>query len=264
MAVVEYSKEGTFLSDKENIAKITLNRPESLNAFSFEVLEELNKALDQAEQDPEVRAVIITGAGKAFSAGADLKSLSGLDESKHEEYTLLGQETFRRIENFPKGVVAAINGFAFGGGLELSLACDLRVASSEAKMGTTEVLIGLIPAWGGSQRLPYLIGMSRAREMILTGNRYTADEMEKYGLLNKVVPADELNSTAAFLAAKIADNAPLAIKAAKESLAKSRVLSIEDGNKLERELAKQLGASSDLKEGVEAILSKRKPEFKGE
>ncbi len=263
MAIVEYSKEGTFLSDKENIAKITLNRPEKLNAFSVEVLEELNAALDKAEQDEDIRAVIITGAGKAFSAGADLAGLAELSPEEAQAFNLRGQEVFRRIEAFPKGVVAAINGFAFGGGLEIAMASDIRVASEEAKVGTLEVKIGLIPAWGGSQRLSHLIGMSRAREMILTGNQYTAKEAHEMGLINKIVPADELESTASFVAASIADNAPLAIKAAKKSMNASRTLSIEDGNALEAKLAKELGESKDLAEGITALFSKRKPEFKG-
>ncbi|MHA2090753.1 MAG: enoyl-CoA hydratase/isomerase family protein [Candidatus Kariarchaeaceae archaeon] len=263
MAIIEYSKEGTFLSDKENIAKITFNRPEKLNAFSNEVLEELNLALDKAEQDPDIRAIIITGNGKAFSAGADLSSLGTMTPEQGYDYTLKGQEAFRRIENFPKGIIAAINGYAFGGGLEIAMACDIRIASEEAKMGTSEVKIGLIPAWGGSQRLPYLIGMSRAREMILTGNTYSANDAMEMGLLSKVVPADELASTAAFMAAAIADNAPLAITAAKESMNKARTLSIDEGNQLEADLARKLSESEDLREGATAILSKRKPEFKG-
>ncbi|MFV2014850.1 MAG: enoyl-CoA hydratase/isomerase family protein, partial [Candidatus Heimdallarchaeota archaeon] len=135
MAIVEYSKEGTFLSDKENIAKITLNRPEVMNALSIEALDELNKALDTAENDNDIRAVVLTGAGKAFCAGVDLKALSALPQEEAERLTDLGQETFKRIEQFPKAVIAAINGYAFGGGMEISLACDIRVASEDAKFG---------------------------------------------------------------------------------------------------------------------------------
>ncbi|MHA2098830.1 MAG: enoyl-CoA hydratase/isomerase family protein [Candidatus Kariarchaeaceae archaeon] len=264
MAIVEYSKEGTFLSDKENIAKITLNRPEVMNSLSIEALEELNKALDMAENDNDIRAVVLTGAGKAFCAGVDLKALSNLPEEDAVRLTDIGQETFKRIEQFPKAVVAAINGYAFGGGMEISLACDVRVASEEAKFGTTEVKIGLIPAWGGLQRLPYLIGMSKARELILTGNTYTAKELEDWGLLNKVVPPDELASTAAFLASNIADNAPLAIQFAKESLNATRTHSIDEGYKLDKDLAEKLKSSKDLEEGITAFLAKRKPQFTGE
>ena len=265
MALVEYSKEGTFLSDKENIAKIVLNRPEVRNAFSSELLVALSDALDQAEQDNDVRAVIITGAGdKAFSAGADLKSMTTMSTEESLAYTKQGQALFRRIESFPKAVIAAMNGYAFGGGLEIALACDIRVAADDVKLGTTEVKIGLIPAWGGSQRLPYLVGMSKAREMILTGNQYTAQEAETMGLLNKVVPKDELASTAAFLAAAIADNAPLAVAAAKKSLNATRTMTIEQGNDLEYELVKTLKDSKDIAEGIAAILSKRKPNFTGE
>lgn len=264
MAVVEYSKEGTFLSDKENIAKITLNRPEKMNPFSVEVFKELNEALDKAEQDNDIRAVILTGNGRAFSAGVDLKELSELDEVAQENFSKSGQTTFLRIEEFPKAVIAAINGYAYGGGMEIALACDIRVASETAKMGMREAKIGLIPAWGGLQRLPYLIGMSRAREMILTANDYTAKEAFDIGLVNKVVPEDELAATAAFLAASIADNAPLAIKFSKESLNYTRTHSIEDGYKLDTELASKLKASKDLQEGITAMFAKRKPNFTGE
>lgn len=264
MAIVEYSKEGTFLSDTENIAKITFNRPEAMNTLNIEVLEAINKALDTAENDNDIRAVILTGSGKAFSAGADLKAITEYDDADRDRMTTMGQETFKRIEDFPKVVIAAINGYSFGGGLEIAMACDMRVASEDAKFGTTEVKLGLIPAWGGLQRLPYLIGMSRAREMILTGNTYGPEELEKWGLLGKVVPADELGSTAAFLASNVADNAPLAIKSAKQSLNATRTLSIEDGYKLDTELQSKLNDSKDLQEGISALFAKRKPKFTGE
>ena len=266
MAVVEYSKEGTFLSETENIAKITLNRPEAFNAFSNEVLDGLLEALDKAEQDKDIRAVIITGSGeKAFSAGADVKAMTTSTPEEAEAFTKKGQAVFRRIETFPKAVIAAINGFAFGGGLEIAMACDIRIAAENAKMGTPEVGLGLIPAWGGTQRLIYLIGGSRAREMILTGSMATtAQDAEKMGLVSKVVPGDELAATSAFMASQIADKAPLAIAGAKKCLDASRTLSIEDGNKLEAEIMKKLMATKDLQEGITAMLSKRKPNFIGE
>ncbi|OLS29106.1 MAG: 3-hydroxypropionyl-coenzyme A dehydratase [Candidatus Heimdallarchaeota archaeon LC_2] len=263
MAIVEYSKEGTFLSDTENIAKISLNRPEIMNALSLEMLEEINKALDKAENDNDIRAVVLTGNGKAFCAGVDLKAINALNEEDRKRLTTLGQSTFKRIEDFPKVVIAAINGYAFGGGLEISMACDMRVASEEAKFGTSEVKLGLIPAWGGLQRLPYLIGMSRAREMVLTGNTYGPAELEKWGLLSKVVPPDELASTAAFLASNVADNAPLALKYAKQSLNATRTLSIDEGYKLDTELQDKLNVSEDLQEGITAFLAKRKPKYSG-
>ncbi len=265
MTVVEYQKIGTFLSETENIAKITLNRPEARNAFSPELLNGLMGALDTAEADNEVRAVIITGSGdKAFSAGADLKGVGGMSPEENHAFLKLGQDVFRRIESFPKAVIAAINGYAFGGGVEVALSCDIRIAVEDAKIGTPEVSLGLIPAWGGTQRLGYLIGESKAREMILTGNPVTAKEAEAMGLISKAVPADELESTAAFMATKIADNAPLAVAAAKKCLLASRTLSIEDGNKLELELTANLMDSKDLAEGINAVFSKRKPVFKGE
>jgi enoyl-CoA hydratase len=263
MALVEYSKEGTFLSDKENIAKITLNRPDKFNALSYDLLKELSAAFDKAEADPEIRAVVITGSGKAFSSGADLGGVASMSEEETIEFTKFGQEVFRKIENFPKAVIAAINGYCFGGGLEMAISCDIRIASEEAKMGFPEVGIGLIPAWGGTQRMPYLVGQSVAREMVLTGNRYSGEEAKDMGIVSKVVPEDELESTAAFMAAKVADNAPLAVSFAKQSLKATRTKSIEDGNQMEFDFFLKLMKSEDLQEGITAFQSKRKPEFKG-
>ncbi len=263
MASVTYAKEGTFLSTTQNIAKITLNRPDALNAFNPELISDLNAALDQAEQDNEIRAVIISGEGKAFSAGADLKAMTELSREEVQNFTKAGQELFRRIESFPKAVIAAINGYCLGGGTELSLACDIRIAASEIKIGLPEVSLGLIPAWGGSQRLPYLIGMSKAREMILTGTLLTSEEALEIGLVSKVVPLDELASTASFLAAKIADNAPIAVAEAKRSLNATRHMTIEEGNALELEIADKLAQTEDLREGITAMREKRKAVFKG-
>jgi len=264
MATVTYAKEGTFLSTTQNIAKITLNRPEALNAFSPELIADLNEAFDKAEQDTDIRAIIVSGDGKAFSAGADLKAMSELSQEEVRNFTKAGQALFRRIETFPKAVIAAINGYCLGGGTELSLACDIRIAAAEIKMGLPEVSLGLIPAWGGSQRLPYLIGMSKAREMILTGTLLSSEEALEIGLVSKVVPLDELASTASFLAAKIADNAPIAVAEAKRSLTASRHMTIEEGNALELEIADKLAQTEDLREGITAMREKRKPVFKGQ
>ena len=261
MKTVTFSKEGTFLSPQKNIGKIKLNRPDAMNSFSPDLLDDLNIALDQAEEDPEVRAVIITGEGKAFSAGADLKAMSKLDDVG--AFAEKGQSVFRRIETFPKVIICSINGICIGGGMELALACDIRVAASEVKLGTPEVSLGLIPAWGGTQRLPYLIGMAKARELIFTGSLISSEEAEAIGLVSKVVPADELDSTAAFIASKVASNAPIAVREAKRSLNASRNLDIVEGNKLELEIAKTLSGTSDLREGIKAILEKRKPNFQG-
>jgi enoyl-CoA hydratase len=264
MSTVTYSKEGTFLSTTQNIAKITLNRPDALNAFSPELLTDLKAALDQAEQDKDIRVVIISGEGKSFSAGADLRAMSTLDGSQISEFTQEGLNLFKRIEEFPKAVIAAINGICLGGGLELAMACDIRIAAAEVKMGTPEVSLGLIPAWGGSHRLPYLIGMSRAKEMILTGTIISSEEAEKLGLVSKVVPADELASTASFMGAKIADNAPIAVHEAKRVIDAVRTMNIEDANKVQLESAMKLSATKDLAEGIKAMLEKRKPVFSGE
>ncbi len=267
MGLVEYSKEGSFLSPTKNIAVITLNREAALNSINPELLDELEQALVTAEHDSEIRAVIITAKGeKVFSAGADLKSAAefSAEPENAEAFLRRGQEVFRKIENFPKPVIAAINGLAVGGGLELALACDLRIAADTAKVGAPEVGLGLIPAWGGTQRLPKLIGMSRAKELILTGTPITAKEAEKYGIINKVVPADELMSTALVLATQIAGNAPIALKYAKFAINQSFKLTIEEGNDLEARYAKELFGTKDLAEGIMATLQKRKPEFKGE
>ncbi len=264
MSTVIYNKEGTFLSTVKNIAKITLNKPGSLNALGPDLLGDLEDAFTKAEEDPEVRTIIITGEGKAFCAGADLKALGQLNEQEAHEYSKRGQAFFRRIENSSKAVIAAINGICLGGGLEMAMSCDIRVAAAEIKIGLPEVSLGLIPAWGGSQRLPRLVGMSKAREMILTGTFISSEEALEMGLVSKVVPADELAATAGFLAAKVGDNAPLAVKYAKESMNKSRTATIEEGNAFELEIADKLAKTSDLREGITAVLEKRKPVFKGE
>ncbi|MFQ6088604.1 MAG: enoyl-CoA hydratase/isomerase family protein [Candidatus Methanofastidiosia archaeon] len=267
LKTLKYSKEGSFFSPEKNIGVIKLNRLEALNAFNDIMLQELDTLLDKISKDSEVKVVVITAdGGKAFSAGLDLKMAEKLQEAPDEDIKRLvvkGQRLYRKIENFEKPVIAAINGLALGGGLELTLACDIRIAQEEAKLGAPEVSLGLIPAWGGTQRLEKIVGLGNAKEMILTGGMITAKEAEEIGLVNKVVPLDELESTWSFTAAKIAGNAPIAVKLAKKCVNKATELTVEEGNKLEVEAALECIHTEDLKEGIQAVFEKRKGNFKG-
>lgn len=266
-----YTREGSFLSPEENIAVIKLNRPDALNSFSPEMLTELENLLDEISKDDTIRSVVITGAGeRAFSSGADLKLVSTalrtpgvIDEAAVRQYMEQGQRVFRKIEDLSKPVIAAINGWCLGGGLELAAACDIRIASENAKLGHTEVRLGLIPGWGGTQRTAKIIGVGRAQELILTGGQISATDAEKIGLVNKVVPPDELMSTANWTAGQIAANAPVAIRLAKKLVKKSTDLNIVEGNKLELDAIVECIKTEDIREGVQALFEKRSPQFKG-
>ncbi|MDH5363195.1 MAG: enoyl-CoA hydratase-related protein [Aigarchaeota archaeon] len=266
-----YTREGSFLSPEENIAVIKLNRPDALNSFSPEMLTELENLLDEISKDDTIRSVVITGAGeRAFSSGADLKLVSTalrtpgvIDEAAVRQYMEQGQRVFRKIEDLSKPVIAAINGWCLGGGLELAAACDIRIASENAKLGHTEVRLGLIPGWGGTQRTAKIIGVGRAQELILTGGQISATDAEKIGLVNKVVPPDELMSTANWTAGQIAANAPVAIRLAKKLVKKSTDLNIVEGNKLELDAILECIKTEDIREGVQALFEKRSPQFKG-
>lgn len=263
---IQYSVEGHFLADTEQIGVITLNRPGALNAINPQMVKELNEVLDQIEKDDNIRAVIIRSASdKAFSVGADLKAAASMmqDKAKAREWVAEGQKLFRRIESFPKPIIAEINALTLGGGLEMAMACDLRIASSEAKLGNPEVQLGLIPAWGGTQRMPKIIGLGKAKELILTGRQITAQEALEIGLVNKVVPPDELHSEALFLAQQIADNAPIAVQLAKKTMNMALTVPIEEGNKAELEAIAQTFETEDLVIGITAVLQKSKPKFKG-
>ena len=263
---IQYSVEGHFLADTEQIGVITLNRPGALNAINPRMVKELNEVLDQIEKDDNIRAVIIRSASdKAFSVGADLKAAASMmqDKAKAREWVAEGQKLFRRIESFPKPIIAEINALTLGGGLEMAMACDLRIASSEAKLGNPEVQLGLIPAWGGTQRMPKIIGLGKAKELILTGRQITAQEALEIGLVNKVVPPDELHSEALFLAQQIADNAPIAVQLAKKTMNMALTVPIEEGNKAELEAIAQTFETEDLAIGITAVLQKAKPKFKG-
>jgi len=248
----------------ERIATITLNRPDALNAFNKDVVEEILKALEDAKNDEKIRVVILTGAGeKAFSAGADIKTMKGFDALKARELSLMGEKLCSAIENFEKPVIAAINGYALGGGLEVAMACDLRIASDKAKMGQTEINIGLIPGWGGTQRLTRLIGKTKAKELVFTGKMIDAKTAEQLGLVNMVVPADQFMETVRKFAMELAEKAPVALRIAKALINKGADMSLDAAIALEREGFGVVGSTEDLQEGVSAFIEKRKPVFKG-
>lgn len=248
----------------EGVATITLNRPEALNAFSKELIEEIFHAIDDIKADDDIRVVVLTGAGeKAFSAGADIKAMAGMNALKARELSLMGERLCTELEKLEKPVIAAINGYALGGGMEVSMACDLRIASETARMGQTEVNIGLIPGWGGTQRLTRLIGMTKAKELVFTGRIIDAKTAEQLGILNMVIPADKFRETVRQFALDLAGKAPIALKVAKAVITRGADIGLESALALEREGFGVVGSTEDLKEGVSAFSEKRKPIFKG-
>jgi enoyl-CoA hydratase/3-hydroxyacyl-CoA dehydrogenase len=250
---------------EQNTLWIILNRTHRLNSFNDVLLEELGDALDTAEKDPSVKCVVIMGDGdRAFSAGADLTMFGKATPVKAEEFSRLGQKVFGKIEEMSKPVIAAINGFALGGGLELTMACDFRIAAEHAELGNPEISLGLIPGWGGTQRLVRLVGLPRAKEIIMIpGMKLKADEALKIGLVNKVVHYDKLREETTALAQKLSDGPPVAMKYAKHALNYGTQVPLEAGLRMEASMMGLTFATDDLKEGVEALFAKRKPEFKG-
>jgi len=255
----------TLQFDKRNaIGYVKINRPDKLNAMNRKVMEELVDCFQSLQTDDEVRVVILTGSGeKAFVAGADINELALLDVLTGREKAQIGQRAFNLIENLGKPVIAAINGFAVGGGCELAMACTLRIASETARLGQPEVKIGLLPGYGGSQRLPRLVGKSRALEMILTGEPITAAEAHRIGLVNQVVPQAELLVAAEKLARKIVANGPLAIRFALEAVNHGMEMSAAEGQFLEATLFGLCCSTTDMKEGTRAFLEKRPAKFTG-
>jgi len=248
----------------EGIATITLNRPEALNAFSKDVVEEVMQALEDLRSDENVRVAVLTGAGeKAFSAGADIKAMAGMTALKARELSLMGEKLCLALENLEKPVIAALNGYALGGGLEVAMSCDLRIASENARMGQTEINIGLIPGWGGTQRLTRLIGRGRAKELIFTGRMIDAKTAEQLGIINRVAPADKFKETVSQLALELASKPPVAVRVAKAVINKGADISLDSALALEREGFGVVASTEDLKEGVSAFTEKRKPVFKG-
>lgn len=258
------SYETVKLERDQSTLWIILNRAHRLNAFNDVLIEELGDALDTAEKDPTVKCVVITGEGdRAFSAGADVTMFSKATPVKAEEFSRAGQKTFSKIEEMSKPVIAAINGYALGGGLELAMACDFRVAAEHAELGNPEISLGLIPGWGGTQRLVRLIGLPRAKEIIMLGTRLKAEEALKIGLVNKIVNYEKLKDEVREMANKLAEGPPVAMKYAKHAVNFGTQVPLEAGLRLEASLMALSFSTEDLKEGVEAMMAKRKAEFKG-
>jgi enoyl-CoA hydratase len=249
---------------KDGIALVTVNRPDKLNALNRRTLEDLAEAFAAASSDASVGAVILTGAGeKAFVAGADIGEIAGLDSQSGREFALYGQGVFRAIETFPKPVIAAVNGFALGGGCELAMACHVRIAAENASFGQPEVNLGVIPGYGGTQRLARLVGRGLALELLLTGDRIAAPRAAELGLVNAVVPSADLQARATETARKMLTKAPLALRHCLEAVNTGLDMPLEEGCYLEATLFGLCCASEDMKEGTDAFLQKRKPAFKG-
>lgn len=247
---------------ENNIALIKVNRPEALNALSIAVLDDLEKVVDEAIADKEVRVVIITGEGKSFVAGADIKYMADADMDGAKFFLRKGLNLFRKIELMPKVAIAAVNGFALGGGCELSMACDIRIASTKAMFGQPEVGLGIIPGYAGSQRLSRLCGRGVAKELILVGNNIKADEAYRIGLVNKLVEPEELMPTALKMAKKIAANAPIAVAAGKEAINRGSDVDLETGMAIEEALSTICFNTEDRIEGMTAFVEKRPANFK--
>jgi enoyl-CoA hydratase len=255
--------QSLLLEIRDAVAVITINRPDKLNALHASSKVELRKALEALAEDDGVRAVIITGAGeKAFVAGTDIKELTDLDRSGGERFAREGQALFDIIARFPKPVIAAVNGFALGGGCELAMACHLRIASENAKFGQPEVNLGIMPGYGGTQRLARLVGLGRALELMLTGEPIDAKRAQEFGLVNAVVPAPELLPAAVAMAQKIAAKGGAALRYILEATRLTQELPLEEGERKEAELFGACCDTEDFREGTSAFLEKRKPVFK--
>ncbi|MCM1532613.1 MAG: short-chain-enoyl-CoA hydratase [Bacteroides sp.] len=252
------------VEDKECIRIVTLNRPQELNSLNSELLSELDFAMADAAGDSQIKVIIITGEGKAFAAGADISQMAEMNAVEGKSFGAFGSEVFRRIETLNKPVIAAVNGYALGGGCELAMACDIRIGSSKAKVGQPETNLGITPGFSGTQRLARIVGIGRAKEMIYTGDPITAEEAYRIGLFNKVTEPEQLMDTALQMAGKIAAKAPLAVQYAKEAINQGTETDIDAGIALEANLFGMCFSTQDQKEGMKAFLERRPPVFKGE
>ncbi|WP_129600884.1 short-chain-enoyl-CoA hydratase [Anaerophilus nitritogenes] len=251
------------MEKQEKIAILKINRPKALNALNSQVLKELDCLIYELEADEDVDVLIITGEGKAFVAGADIAEMKDLGAEEGRVFGNLGQKVFRRIEKMEKPVIAAVNGFALGGGCELAICCDMRIASEKAKFGQPEVGLGIIPGFSGTQRLPRLVGVGKAKELIFTGDVINALEAEKIGLVNKVVAPEVLMEEAMNLAKKIAKNAQKAVRYANIAINRGSETDIETGIEMEGNLFGLCFATKDQEEGMTAFLEKRSADFQG-
>jgi enoyl-CoA hydratase len=247
----------------ERIATLTVNRPDKLNALNAATIGELGAAIDDLRARPDVAGIILTGAGRAFVAGADITELASQTPDAARARALRGQSAFRRFETSPKPVIAAVNGFALGGGCELALACHVRIASEMAKFGQPEVKLGLIPGYGGTQRLPRLVGRGRALQMLLTGEIIDAAEALRIGLVSRVVAAAELGDATRAMMGLMLANGPLALAACIDIAGRGLDMTLEDGLALEAGQFGALAGTSDMAEGTRAFLEKRPPQFTG-
>lgn len=247
---------------KEGIGYVTMNRPKALNALNTEVLTELDHVFREIDKNKEVQVVIVTGAGRSFIAGADIAQMSELNGTEGRDMTIQGQLVMELIESINKPVIAAINGFALGGGNELAMACDVRIASEKAKFGQPEVNLGIIPGYGGTQRLPRLVGKGMAKKLIYSGEMIDAQEAYRIGLVQEVVPAEELMAAAEKLAKTIMEKAPIAIKMAKVAINNGLNTDLKTGVQFEAESYTSTFVSEDRVEGMKAFVEKRPAQFK--
>jgi len=255
--------ENLIVEKRGAVAIVTVNRPDKLNALNIKTRGEILAAFDELAQDDEIRVVVITGAGdKAFIAGADINEFAGRTALEQREI-MRGRRAFDSVEDFPKPVIAMINGYALGGGCELAMACDIRIASIKARLGQPEIKLGIIPGGGGTQRLPRLIGEGKAMELILTGDMITAEEAERLGLVNHAVSPEDLETKTMDIANRIAEMSPVALRMAKQAVKNASRTDLRAGLEAELDLFALCFASEDKEEGVRAFMEKRKPEFKG-
>ncbi|GKU32040.1 short-chain-enoyl-CoA hydratase [Clostridium folliculivorans] len=257
--------KNVILEKEGNIAIVTINRPKALNALNSETLKDIDTVVSELEKDKEVYAVILTGAGeKSFVAGADISEMKDLNEEQGREFGALGNKVFRRLEVLDKPVIAAISGFALGGGCELAMACDIRIASEKARFAQPESGLGITPGFGGTQRLPRIVGLGKAKELIYTGDMVNAAEALRIGLVNKVVPLESLMDEAKALANKIAQNAPIAVKLCKDAIDRGMQVSIDEAIVIEAEDFGKCFATEDQKEGMAAFVERREKNFKNQ
>jgi len=258
------SFENIIFEIQGNVATISFNRPKALNALNQALLEEFNTAIDQIEENPEIRVVVLTGAGgKSFVAGADISELTKLNALQAKKFALYGQKTVSRLEHLPIPVIAAVNGFALGGGTEISLACDFIYASEKAIFGLPEITLGIIPGFGGTQRLARLVGTNMARELIYTGKTISAADARELGFVNRVCAPEALMGEVMRTAKAIAKKGSTSLRAAKEAIAVGKDVDLETGCRFEADAFALCMTSIDAKEGTSAFLEKRKADFKG-